>query len=91
VCQEDDPCWEGKDCYLTGNLICGPSSDEEKAIGWAVWDRENGGRYLKVDPSRHYKVIYNGTAIAVPRLADGSVSITGKDGRSYVFTAVYTD
>ena len=90
VCQEDEPCWDDSQCYAIGNYICAPSSEDE-ALGWEEWDTQNGGRYLKVDPSRPFKVMFNGTATRSPKLQDGSVGIVGGDGRWYVFTAAYTD
>jgi hypothetical protein len=91
VCQEDDPCWDDSQCYDIGNYICGPSSEEERALGWQEWDSQNGGRFLKVDPSRPYKVMFNGTATRSPKLEDSSAALVGRDGRWYVFTAAYTD
>lgn len=90
VCAEDDPCFDPAQCYDMGNFICPAELPDEKQQGWDVWDEENGGRYLKVDPSRAYRVEYDGTALRSPLTGEGQVAVPGKDGKWHVFTAIYT-
>lgn len=91
TCQEDEPCFDPGDCYDTGNYICAAADPAEEEQGWDVWDAEGGPSYLKVDPSRPYKVAYNGTALRSPKLGTGQAAVPGKDGKWHVFSVEYTD
>lgn len=87
ACEEDQPCW---DCSLMGDHICGPLTDAERDHGWAVWDKADGARSLKVDPSREFRVEYAGWATLPPVVGTYDLVLAGTDGKWHVFRADYT-
>lgn len=92
TCQEDEPCW---DCEVMGNRVCGltdiPANDAQRATAWEAWDRAEGWRQLRVDPSEEVRVDVVGYSPVQPTeklsLDGGEVSLRGADGNWYVFDA----
>lgn len=87
VKQEDDPTW---DCYEDGNRICGDVAKVYGTEAWAEWDKQNGAHFLRVDPSREYRVDYIGTAKSAPKLRCNEIGLPSLN-RWYVFRATYLD
>jgi hypothetical protein len=84
----DDP--DMTTCYTEGNMICGDPKGEFARQAWETWDKQNGGRYLKVDPSRTFRVDYIGTAKHSPYVQMDEVALPYRDGW-FIFRASYTD
>jgi hypothetical protein len=81
------PCWA-----CTPNDDRCKSSDPYAEIAWRTFEEEGGARSLKVDPSRPFRVDYVGSTDGVPENTDAyDLVLTGKDFRSYIFRAAYTD
>lgn len=85
--EEDDFGWS---CSEQGNKVCGDPDGRHAGIAWRAWDKQNGGRYLKLDPSRPYRVEYVGIARHSPTLTADEVALPSWNGW-YVFRATYTD
>lgn len=85
--EEDDPAW---DCFEDGNRVCGDPAKTYSMDGWAQWDIQNGSKFLRVDPSREYKVDYVGIAKTAPKLACNEIALPSLS-YWYVFRAVYLD
>lgn len=87
VKMEDDPTW---DCYEDGNRICGDVDNVYSTEAWGEWDSQNGGRFLRIDPSREYRVDYIGTSISPPRLRCNEIGLPSLH-YWYIFRATYMD
>lgn len=62
----------------------------DEAAAWAAWDKADGPRKLRVDPSRPYRVVYVGSGITYPSLTEYDLALPAIDGKWYVFRAEYT-
>lgn len=85
--QESDRTW---DCFEDGNRVCGDPDKTYALDGWAQWNKQNGGKYLRVDPSREYRVDYIGIAQLPPKLACNEIALPSLT-YWYVFRATYFD
>lgn len=85
--QEDDPSW---DCYEDGNRVCGDPEKVYSEAAWDQWDTQNGSTFLRIDPSREYRVDYVGTAMMGPALACNEAALPSLN-IWYVFRATYMD
>lgn len=86
VCEEDENCW---DCETMGNQICGLPDVQANAaarqLAWDTWDRAEGWRLMRVDPSQPVRIDVVGYSPVEPV---GEFSLKATDGFWYVFAAV---
>lgn len=87
VKQEDDPTW---DCYEDGNRVCGDVDKLYADAAWDQWDAQNGATFLRIDPSREYRVEYVGTAMIGPALRCNEAALPSLN-IWYIFRATYMD
>lgn len=84
---EDHPLWE---CYHDGNRVCGDPDGVHATQAWDAWDKGEGWKSLRVDPSKGFRVDYVGTATSAPNVAEDEAAVPAIDGKWYVFRATET-
>lgn len=81
----------GFDCLTDGNLTCGAAVADEtiRTAAWEEWDRQQGYRVMRVDPSREFRVDFDAFAVGQIARKPGSVILTSNDGVSFRFVVTY--
>lgn len=79
------------DCLTDGNKVCGAVMADEAVLteAWAEWDRQEGYRQLRVDPSREYRVEVDAFSLGSIDQTPGSIILVNSDGLRFRYVVAY--
>lgn len=88
VVHEEDP---GFDCLTDGNRVCGIPADDSALLteAWEEWDRQEGYRQLRVDPSREFEVRVDAFSLGSIDQTPGSIILVNSDGIRFRYVVAY--
>lgn len=88
VVHEDSPAF---DCLTDGNRICGASMADDTVLSaaWEEWDKQEGYRQLRVDPSREFRVDVDAFSLERMEHVPGSITLVSSDGLRFRYVVTY--
>lgn len=81
----------GFDCLTDGNQVCGAVMADDVVLteAWEEWDRQEGYRQLRVDPSREFEVMVDAFSLGDIDQTPGSIILVNSDGLRFRYVVSY--